>query len=245
MTKFEHQQISYGSDDWKSIRLDKNEIHLWRVSLTPSQKLLDACIAALSEIELKRMDFFEFANVKQNYVVSQGMMRILTGLYLKKDPHEVVLGRHSKGKPFSLDDQSLYFNNSNSGNYCIYGYSRCGELGIDLEQERSLNDLEELIEKNLTDLEVNHLNRTEDRLKTFYRYWTIKESYLKAIGEGMRIEPDKLEFNLSGQQIIFNGMSGLVEPEDWNFAEFPFDDYLRALTFSAKSECTVLDFEII
>ena len=246
MDRLETQKVKYSELNSSVFQqLEQGACHFWRVSLHPSQEILDACYNALSAREKSRLDFFEFANVKQNYLVSQGMMRILLANYLTIEPEDVQIGRHEKGKPLSLDDPYLFFNNSNSGSYCVYAFSRMGEVGIDLEENSQLSDLEELIEKNLTPKEKERIQKNQDQKQTnFYRYWTLKEAYLKAIGEGMRIEPHRLEFDL-GKEVRFNGMNGYVDQEVWEIKEVPFDNYLRVLVYSGDANPNVQDFEVV
>lgn len=155
---------------------------------------------------------------------------------MNKTPHAIQIERHKKGKPFVPDAPSLYFNMSNSGNICVYAFSADGEVGIDLEQIRELPDLDELIQKNFTTKEISFITQNpENKLKRFFRFWTFKESYLKAIGEGMRLTPEKLEFTMEGETIKLQGIDGIFETEDWNFAVFlPAKDYTGALAYQGE-----------
>lgn len=226
--------------------LGKGEIHLWRVSLDPSEALLQAAKEALSDYELGRLDFFEFGKVRKSYTVSQGILRMLVANYLSLPLEEVELGRRAKGKPFCKNDESLFFNMSNSGGLCVYAFSRDHELGIDLEQLRPLEDLDELIRKNFSASEQGYIRRKkEDELRRFFFFWTIKESYLKAIGEGMRIEPQNLEFSIQQDRIRLLEVNGYTDYTDWVFEEIPFSpDYVRTLTYLGE-HIRMTDFEIV
>ncbi|MCG8576191.1 MAG: 4'-phosphopantetheinyl transferase superfamily protein [Flavobacteriales bacterium] len=248
METLETKEFNLASGDLNESfsELTAKEIHLWRVSLNPSQEVLLSCQNALSTAEKGRVEFFSFDQVKQNYLVSQGVLRVLLGKYLGINPQEVELGRHSKGKPFCKQDPNLYFNISNSGGKCVYAFSRKGEIGIDLEKIRPLSDLDEMIEKNFSAQEQSYIQKkSAEKLRRFFLFWTIKESYLKAIGEGMRIEPQNLEFTVQNQQIKLIGIKGYTDFEDWNFKEVPFDKtYIRTLTYLGDS-VEFQDFEII
>lgn len=226
--------------------LGENEIHLWRVSLDPSEQILSASKEALSDFELGRLDFFEFEQVRRNYTVSQGILRILISKYLSIDVKDVELGRRSKGKPFCKNDESLYFNISNSGGLCVFAFSRENEVGIDLEKVRPLDDLDEMIEKNFSNEEQRYIRRDkENKLRRFYYFWTIKESYLKAIGEGMRIEPQNLEFSIQKDRARLLSVNGISEMDNWITKEVSFsEEYIRTLTYMNESTAFV-DFAII
>ncbi len=214
--------------------LSSSELHLWSISTDVASDILDGYKNALSEKELARAPFFEFKHVRDNYIVSQGALRMLLSGYLDIPPDMLQLGRRSKGKPFSLDDPGLFFNMSNSGKFAVIVFSRDGEVGIDLEQIRPLPDLDEMIERNFTASEIKFiLKKPEERTRRFFLFWTVKESYLKALGEGMRLPPDHLEFAIENDQIRQLSVKGVFEQEDWYFKEFsPSNDYVGTITYA-------------
>ncbi|PCH94540.1 MAG: hypothetical protein COB85_05505 [Bacteroidetes bacterium] len=216
--------------------LQSNELQIWKASLTPGKTMLDLCKSALSQQELDRIPYFKFEQVQNNFIVSQGTLRLLLGNYLDIDPIDVRIGRRDKGKPFSINDSSLNFNISNSGGICVFSFSYVGEMGIDIEKIRQLPDLEELIRKNYSNSEIGYINKKDDeRLTRFFRLWTVKESYLKAIGEGMRLTPDSLEFSMASNGIKLHAVRGVVEVDDWIFEEFvPEEGYVGTLTYKEE-----------
>ncbi|NQV52845.1 MAG: 4'-phosphopantetheinyl transferase superfamily protein [Flavobacteriales bacterium] len=236
-------KVSYSLEDFPF--LSAGHIHVWNVSTNPTDGLLERCRDALSEMELKRVPFFKFEDVRQNYIISQGILRILLGAYLNITPRDLKIGRHSKGKPFSLDDPKLCFNISNSGGLAVYGFSREGEIGIDIEHQRPLPDLEQMITKNFTSSEIKFINaKPAEKSQRFFRFWTVKESYLKAIGEGMRLPPDCLEFSIEESKIRLLSVKGVFEQEDWHFEEFsPAKNYVGTLT-TMRPDLTVEQMDV-
>lgn len=196
--------------------LEENEIHVYRIRFDYHSGLLQKCFNALSEAEKNRAEFYEFESVKNNYIISQGGMRLILSCYLNIPVEKVNIGRHSKGKPFSLDDPHLYFNNTNSGDYVMYAFTRSGEIGIDLEHYRQLDDLEEMIVKNSSEKEQEWIKKNpEIKEKRFFKLWTVKEAYVKAIGEGMRLPPEAMEFSIEQKKFKLLSVKGVFEQEDW------------------------------
>jgi len=214
------------------IQLNRNEVQIWKVVID-DPIVLEDCKAVLTEAELKRADFFKFEGGKNQYIVSQGMLRILLSSYLNIPFNQVKIGRHPKGKPYSLDDSSLFFNTSNSGGLCVFGFSRDGEVGIDLEKFREVDELEDLIARNFTTTEIAYIRKKpEEELSRFFRFWTIKEGYLKAIGEGMRLTPDNLEFRIDRDKVTLISKKGIFEYDDWILDEFtPCDGFTGTIVY--------------
>lgn len=213
--------------------LSSGEMHVWNVSLDVSDSDYLFFTEALSEKELSKVEYYNFQQVKSAYVASHGALRILISKYLGTQPGLLKIGHKRKGKPYSLDDPGLYFNMSNSGKLAVIVFSRDGEVGIDIEQIRSLPDLDEMIEKNFTPKEIKFiLAKPEEKINRFFRFWTIKEAYLKAIGEGMRLRPDQIEFTIENNIIKRPSIKGVFEEEEWNLKEFspPFR-YAGAVAF--------------
>ncbi|EZH74465.1 hypothetical protein ATO12_11900 [Aquimarina atlantica] len=83
------------------------------------------------------------------------------------------------------------FNISHSGDYVICAIGKNIRLGIDIEEhrERNLKDFRNLMTLDQWD----EINSASCSLNTFYKYWTIKESVIKADGRGFYIPLNELE----------------------------------------------------
>ncbi|MCD4734424.1 MAG: 4'-phosphopantetheinyl transferase superfamily protein [Bacteroidales bacterium] len=215
------------------LSLNHGEIHLWNASLDSDKNLKNKCLASLTDQERERIPFFKFEKVRNNFIISQGVLRLLLSDYLNIPPEKIRIERHKKGKPYLADYPSLRFNISNSGKRVVFAFSIDEEIGIDLEYIRKLSDLDELIMKNFTPDERAYIEKTAtDKQYRFFKFWTVKEAYLKAIGEGMRLTPDNLEFSVENGKYKLQTISGVFEHEDRIFEDFsPESDYVGTLTF--------------
>jgi 4'-phosphopantetheinyl transferase len=102
------------------------------------------------------------------------------------------------GKPFLDSAFNTHFNLSHSGELAILAVGP-RELGADVELVRPLEDLESVAHGFFSPREVADLHRytPEERLRAFYRCWTRKEAYVKAIGEGLSIPLHSFVVSLS------------------------------------------------
>lgn len=214
----------------------KGEIHLWTVSIGALKDQSDRLESLLSEEENRKVSFYKFEQTQLSYIVSQAVLRMLLSSYLDVKPADVKMGAHKKGKPYLIHDRTVFFNISNSHDLCVFAFSCDAEVGIDIEKIRDLPDIDLLIEKNLTRRERSYfLKDPAHKLNLFFRFWTFKESYLKAIGEGMRLTPENLEFSLEDGTIRLRSVNYGFDGTEWQFLEFSrVGNYTGALTYTGK-----------
>lgn len=204
--------------------LFSGDIHVWYSLFHNDAYLIKQCSNALTAAEFEHISYYKFLKDKNSYIVSRGLLRILLSCYLQTNPEELSILKHKKGKPYQKNDPSLFFNISNSGDCCIFAFSKNGEVGIDIEKIRPLNDLDELIKKNFNSKEQSYIYKNPAlRLQRFFKFWTLKEAFLKAIGEGMRLVPDKLEFSSENGDFKLQSFAGVAESEDWIFSDLTYN----------------------
>lgn len=215
-------------------QLPVDELHLWTLSYDPlDEKLFEAVKELLPREELQRFQRIKFPKPRAERIVSQAALRVLLACYKGGVSEQIGLARSSKGKPWCRDASDIGFNMSHSEGVTAIGFARYQEIGVDLERIRDMKDLEGLIRKNLKSGEVEQLGKEfQERRRNFFRFWTFKESYLKAVGEGMRLSPEKLEFRIRKR-----GVDLVVAPYPFGeegpiFREFfPDEAYTGTLTF--------------
>lgn len=83
------------------------------------------------------------------------------------------------------------FNISHSGNFVVCAIGKNIRLGIDIEKNKKIDFSN--FKSIMTPEQWDEINHAEYPLKEFYKYWTIKESVIKADGRGFFIPFDKLE----------------------------------------------------
>ncbi len=137
--------------------------------------------------EKKRADRFTFAELRRNYLLAHGLLRLELAGYLAIDPSAIVYCYGPYGKPF-LASGEMHFNMSHSNNRVLFGFSRDVEIGVDIEYMKPSLMLEDLPVSVLTTAEQELIRLQPDgrRKEVFYQIWTRKEAYYKAIGTGLQ-----------------------------------------------------------
>ncbi|KRY72079.1 L-aminoadipate-semialdehyde dehydrogenase-phosphopantetheinyl transferase [Trichinella pseudospiralis] len=118
---------------------------------------------------------------------------------------EITLIRSSTGKPMLAENIQLgyqfSFNLSHHGDYVILATSSSSVCGVDV-MKIEYPKYFKMMSPQFADEEYAALNqqRTDsEKLELFYRYWCLKESYLKAVGFGIRCDLSQIHF-------IFNSL---------------------------------------
>lgn len=119
-------------------------------------------------------------------VLSRVTLSKLTGLR----PVELSFTRNKYGKPALRNDADVQFNVSHSGNWIALISGGGADLGVDVEKIAPIDM--KIAERffSLTESRFLAAEPTEMQLETFYRLWTLKESYIKAVGMGLSMPLD-------------------------------------------------------
>jgi 4'-phosphopantetheinyl transferase len=174
------------------------EVQIWGIWLNASDAALAYYRSTLSLDEYNRAERFRFANLKRSYTVSRGGLRILLAHYLGCSPYEIELIVGPRGKPALRGLSQIRFNVSHSGQMALYAFTLGCELGVDVEELRELADAESIATRFFSAAEVSELLslKPDDRGLAFFRCWTRKEAYIKAIGDGLAIPLDRFQVTL-------------------------------------------------
>jgi len=173
-----------------AIALTQREIHLWRAHLYVTQQAAEGLASHLSSEETARADRFRAPQDKLRFAAARGILRELLSIYLLQRPADVVIAESRTGKPFvheAPSGRSVCFNVSHSGGLAAYAFAQNLELGIDIEYLRENVEFAEIAQRYFSNHESSEIFAAplEDRPKLFFECWTLKEAYLKALGEGL------------------------------------------------------------
>lgn len=120
--------------------------------------------------------------------------------------------RGKQGKPSLAEHPDIRYNLSHADGIaaCIVGGRECG---IDCEGVRPYR--ESVVKRAFSDAEKALIDGVDESEKDllFFRLWTLKESYIKAIGIGLAYPLDEAEFILDGDKIT-------VQPEGFRFRQY-------------------------
>jgi 4'-phosphopantetheinyl transferase len=162
-------------------------IHLWTVRLHASDEEADALETVLSPDELERRRQFKFPVLRNRFAVSRAALRILLARELSALPQDLKFNYGRYGKPYLPGASDLQFNSSHTDDLFACAMTRGSEIGLDIEKLKALPDAVQLAQSYFCPEELQQLSDlpTEEQQAAFFRCWTRKEAYLKAVGTGL------------------------------------------------------------
>ncbi len=173
---------------------------MWRVPLT--ETLVAKMRPTLSLEECARADRFHIARDRNRFIVARGSLRVILGSYLNQAPAAVNFCYSNYGKPALSDENSVVtngvtFNLSHANELALIAVTRDRQVGVDIEFIRPDFASEKIAARFFSRQEVEVLQGLPgaQRAEAFFKCWTRKEAYIKALGEGMSMPLD--QFNVS------------------------------------------------
>jgi 4'-phosphopantetheinyl transferase len=154
----------------------------------------------LSPLEIERADRFVFAHLTRAHELSHGALRLLLARSLNCRPQAVEFYFGPRGKPFLHPDSRIRFNMAHSGQLALYAFTLDVDIGVDVEEMRDVPDIEKIASHYFCNAEAAELKATgagKPATQAFFRCWTRKEAYIKAVGDGLYIPLDQFQVTLA------------------------------------------------
>lgn len=213
-------------------------ISIWTATLDRTERARAEWESTLSPEELARANRFHFAKDRNHYVVARGLLRALLGEYLRQDPRKLEFAYGPYGKPELAGASAASgasFNLAHSGGLAAFAISRRRALGIDIERIQAESAGEDIARRYFSAREFSDLQTLspDEKVDAFFRCWTRKEAYLKALGTGLQTPLDSFSVSLLPSQAaaFLNGVT-----PDWRLEAFqPAEGYAGAVVYSGPS----------
>lgn len=189
---------------------------LYACSVAPleDRMLFHTAYEAMPKARRQKTDQFYFPKDKRLSVGAELLLRyVLIASGISDLPETFEYGE--QGKPF-LPDHSLWFNLSHSGDWVLCAVAGC-EVGCDIEKVAPVDlrvakrfffhsEYERIMEEPIK----------EKQTELFFRYWTLKESFMKATGLGMKLPLHDFEIVMGEEVSVLQS----VDDRLYHFSEY-------------------------
>lgn len=109
---------------------------------------------------------------------------LLLAKYLGRKPCYKI---DERGKPYGEETE---FNFSHSDNIAVCAVSEA-PVGVDVEKIRKINL--DIAKRKFSPSEYERIMNSVNPTESFFEYWVKKESYVKAVGKGLRIPLNEID----------------------------------------------------
>lgn len=197
--------------------------------------LLNQYQQLLPENETAKYQRYRFQKDQHAGLITRAFIRSVLSCYGAKMPDQWQFILGEKDKPSLLDNpQSLQFNLSHTDGLLAAAITCNNAVGFDVENTTRSNDVLAIADRYFSNLELQELQSLpkSEQVSRFFDYWTLKESYIKAVGLGLAIPLDDFSFILKKNSISLAFHNGRNDnPENWHSQLFyPNSTHRCALT---------------
>lgn len=193
---------------------------------TFNKNKFDKLMSVISIEKRKRIDRFHRYEDALRTLIGDILVRCLLCKRLGIKNRELIFGVNEYGKPFLVNDTNIQYNISHSGKWVVCSIDNL-PVGIDIEQIKPINM--GIAERFFSKEEIKSLMGKDivERENYFYDLWTLKESYIKAIGKGLSLPLDSFTIRIEENNITVHTTH---ESDNYYFKQYYIDkDYKMAV----------------
>ncbi|TYR81432.1 4'-phosphopantetheinyl transferase superfamily protein [Priestia megaterium] len=176
------------------------EVYICKLPDEKNRRTLEKLLPNVSIDRQNRMN--KFVHIDDAYRTLVG--ELLVGFILCKryglKRKELEFSTNFYGKPFLCHYPFFHYNVSHSGEWVVCAVHD-KTVGVDIEEVRPFDV--QMAKGLFTEEEYRDLlNEKEKRTSVFYDIWTLKESYIKAVGKGLSIPLNSFQVKKHGPYTI-------------------------------------------
>jgi 4'-phosphopantetheinyl transferase len=215
-------------------KLGVSDVHVWIAAgdgLPPPPGTLGD---ELSTAELARARRFKVEVHRRRFLAARLHRRRVLAQYLGSRPGLLAFRVNASGKP-ELEAGSaggLSFNETESDGVAVVAVARGRSLGVDVEHLHPVPEAERIVSDFGSALEKEAFAglRPEERQDLFLPWWTCKEAFIKALGQGLSMPLANFSILVSaGGRVELAGWDG------WSLRTFqPAPGYVGALVAEGR-----------
>ena len=211
-------------------------VEVWFLDLDALSSDASRGIDILSEDERQRASAFHADRTGRRFAECRARLRRILASRTSGDPATIRFRYGLHGRPDLVDNPlDLRFSVSHSSGRAAIAVTRHRDLGIDIEVNRRIDHLDSLAQRYLAPVEIEQLARADNRIRGFWKAWTRKEAYVKALGTGLSGRIDEFAVSLSEPARLLTTGKPDDDSADWTLLDLSYDAFMVALAVRARS----------
>ncbi|MSO56499.1 MAG: 4'-phosphopantetheinyl transferase superfamily protein [Acidobacteria bacterium] len=209
------------------VALDCSDVHIWyRATESLDDRAVNAAVSVLAADERERYGRFLFARDRRDFAAAHALTRGVLSLYEDVQAVAWTFQTTPHGKPFLPPSRAgsppLAFNLSHTHGLVACAVARGVDVGLDVESTDRVVGERAIARQYFTTEEEALIAACaeRDRQTRFTELWTLKEAYIKAVGQGLAHPLDAFGFAFEGAgDLVFDPPPG-ESADEWTFALF-------------------------
>jgi phosphopantetheine--protein transferase-like protein len=197
----------------------RDTAHVLYAPVSHDPEISSCCASVLSETEMQRADRFAADDDKAQFVQRRAFRRFCgaTALESSQPLRQIVFEETENGRPYLSDLPDLWFSFSSCRFGFLGAWSSTHGIGVDLEDQTRNLEAADLAHRFFSVTEATAVEGVAglERLRTFYRFWSLKEAALKSIGQGLPFGLDAFEFELDPNLRVIHAPLDHGRPEQF------------------------------
>ena len=162
-----------------------SSIKLFEIKLSSYEGLVTALSVYLSKEELNRSKRYHFKKDKNQFIICRSLLKFVLSQHTNIPIQEIKIAIDDYKKPFLVNTNLICFNISHSNDYAIIAVSNIMSIGVDIEYINEDFGFSEMVKDIYNSQEINNIVQSDNKANIFFKYWTRKESIVKATGLGI------------------------------------------------------------
>jgi phosphopantetheinyl transferase len=192
----------------------------------------------LLDLEVKEYDNLSSKKRKLEWKMSRWLRRNVLSHKLGVRSEDLVFNVQDNGRPFLVGNEGIDFNISHSDMWLVMLVSD-KSIGIDIEAYKENRNIFGIAKNYFLPEEYLAIMNSSNAIFLFHQLWTLKESYVKATGEGIAHGFKKYGFNISEQ-----GIEPLFQSKSFVFGSYSLHNtVLSVSSINPQSDMLVKELQ--
>ncbi|WHE06162.1 4'-phosphopantetheinyl transferase superfamily protein [Thermoanaerobacterium thermosaccharolyticum] len=159
------------------------EVYATKITRNVDEEEYSKLLEAVSEEKRCRVKKIRKYDDALRTLLAEAMLRVTLIKEFGLKNSDIVFYKNEFGKPF-LKGKNIFFSISHSREWASIAVD-CDNLGVDIEKIRDINL--NVAKRFFSMEECNDMMKKDDKIDYFFTLWTLKESYVKALGKGLYV----------------------------------------------------------
>jgi 4'-phosphopantetheinyl transferase len=241
------ERAGHAMNDLDTSFLERPEIQPDRIHLLcfRLEQPFAGALQLLDSGERARAERLVFERDRRRFIAAHAWLRVALGRCVDRPPESLQFATGTRGKPRLVHSAiDLRFNLSHAGERALLAITIGLEVGVDIEEERPI-DVMDLARRFFSSPESDALEALPraEQVPAFFRCWTRKEAFIKALGDGFSFPLDGFEVSLAedpAPPLLRSCSADPAQLDNWRIVSLPTDPgYAAAVAATAGDWCIV------